>query len=134
VKVAELRVLEKDELTGRLRTARRELYELRFKHAVGQLENWSQIAKARHDIARIMTVLSERELGISTIQVAPPLEAVETAAPKKAKPKRAEFVDEEQEEPAAEAEATAPEAEPEPAAAEPEKPKRARRTRSEKDS
>jgi ribosomal protein L29 len=49
-----------------LRQARRELYELRFKHAVGQLENSSQISKVRHDIARIMTVLGERELGIVT--------------------------------------------------------------------
>jgi large subunit ribosomal protein L29 len=48
----------------RLRTARRELYELRFKHAVGQLENSSQISKVRHDIARIMTVLRERDFGI----------------------------------------------------------------------
>jgi large subunit ribosomal protein L29 len=64
VKVDELRVLEVDELDGRLRQARRELYELRFKHAVGQLENSSQISKVRHDIARIMTVLTEREYGI----------------------------------------------------------------------
>ena len=64
MKVDELRVLEADELGMRLRTARRELYELRFKHAVGQLENWSQISKVRHDIARIMTVLRERDFGI----------------------------------------------------------------------
>ena len=70
MKVDELRVLEVDELGGRLRAARRELYELRFKHAVGQLENSSQISKVRHDIARIMTVLTERDLGI-TIHVAP---------------------------------------------------------------
>jgi large subunit ribosomal protein L29 len=57
-------MLEVDELGGRMRTARRELYELRFKHAVGQLENSSQISKARHDIARIMTVLHERDFGI----------------------------------------------------------------------
>jgi large subunit ribosomal protein L29 len=63
VKVDELRVLEADELGMRLRTARRELYELRFKHAVGQLENSSQISKVRHDIARIMTVLRERDFG-----------------------------------------------------------------------
>ena len=66
MQVDELRVLEVDELDGRLRQARRELYELRFKHAVGQLENASQISKVRHDIARIMTVLSERELGLVT--------------------------------------------------------------------
>jgi len=41
MKVDELRVLEADELGMRLRSARRELYELRFKHAVGQLENSS---------------------------------------------------------------------------------------------
>jgi large subunit ribosomal protein L29 len=64
MKVDELRELEEDQLGDRLRAARRELYELRFKHAVGQLENSSQISKVRHDIARIMTVISERELGI----------------------------------------------------------------------
>ena len=64
MKVDELRILEPDELGMRLRTARRELYELRFKHAVGQLENSSQISKVRHDIARIMTVLRERDFGI----------------------------------------------------------------------
>ncbi|TMC37209.1 MAG: 50S ribosomal protein L29 [Chloroflexi bacterium] len=63
MKVDELRVLEADELGMRLRTARRELYELRFKHAVGQLENSTQISKVRHDIARIMTVLRERDFG-----------------------------------------------------------------------
>jgi large subunit ribosomal protein L29 len=70
MKVDELRVLEEDELGGKLKAARRELYELRFKHAVGQLENSSQISKVRHDIARIMTVLREREFGI-VAQVAP---------------------------------------------------------------
>jgi len=64
MKVDELRVLEADELGVRMKTARRELYELRFKHAVGQLENSSQISKVRHDIARIMTVLRERDFGI----------------------------------------------------------------------
>src|SRR2546423_10890368 len=65
MKVDELRVLEADELGMRLRTSRRELYELRFKHAVGQLENSSQISKVRHDIARIMTVMRERDFGIA---------------------------------------------------------------------
>ena len=104
MKVDELRVLEVDELDGRLRQARRELYELRFKHAVGQLENSSQISKVRHDIARIMTVLTEREYGIvaaspkddlvTSQQVAAPAAkaapeaAAEPAAPVEAKPKR----------------------------------------------
>src|ERR1700681_3681374 len=70
MKVDELRVREEDELAGRLKAPRRELYELRFKHAVGQLENASQISKVRHDIARIMTVLTERQFGI-VAQAAP---------------------------------------------------------------
>jgi large subunit ribosomal protein L29 len=64
MKVGELRALADDELDTRLRSARRELYELRFKHAVGQLENASQLSKVRHDIARIMTVRRERDFGI----------------------------------------------------------------------
>ena len=102
MKVDELRVLEADELSVRMRAARRELYELRFKHAVGQLENSSQISKVRHDIARIMTVLRERDFGIlATVapdQLAPvtvpataeaeaePVEA--EAAPASTKPRR----------------------------------------------
>jgi len=74
MKVDELRVLEADELSIRMRAARRELYELRFKHAVGQLENSSQISKVRHDIARIMTVLRERDFGIVATMVADALE------------------------------------------------------------
>jgi large subunit ribosomal protein L29 len=97
MKVDELRVLEVDELDGRLRQARRELYELRFKHAVGQLENSSEISKVRHDIARIMTVLRERDFGIlasvapdSLEPVTVPAEAepVEVAEAPSAKPKR----------------------------------------------
>ena len=73
MKVDELRILEADELGVRLRTARRELYELRFRHAVGQLENSSQISKVRHDIARIMTVLRERDFGIAPSEPQPEL-------------------------------------------------------------
>jgi large subunit ribosomal protein L29 len=87
MKVDELRVLEADELTGRMRAARRELYELRFKHAVGQLENSSQISKVRHDIARIMTVLRERDFGIVATLVADALEPV--TVPQEAEPAEA---------------------------------------------
>jgi large subunit ribosomal protein L29 len=92
MKVDELRVLEADELSVRLRSARRELYELRFKHAVGQLENSSQISKVRHDIARIMTVLRERDFGIVAAPQAEatpePVAVVEEEAPAKAKRSR----------------------------------------------
>jgi large subunit ribosomal protein L29 len=131
MKVGELRVLEDEELGTRLKTARRELYELRFKHAVGQLDNASQIARVRHDIARLLTVVNERVLGISTIEIpAPEVEEAAVAAPKKARPKRKEFVDEPDEasaEAGVEEEAPVAVAEPEP---EPEqKPKRGRRTK-----
>jgi len=59
----DIRALEGDELSNRLKQARRELYELRFKLAVGQLEDSSQILKTRKDIARILTVIRGRELG-----------------------------------------------------------------------
>jgi large subunit ribosomal protein L29 len=98
MKVDDLRVLEVDELGGRLKAARRELYELRFKHAVGQLENSSQISKVRHDIARIMTVLRERDFGIlaqlapDSIEVAPsPLGAEVPAARGVGSPKLSEL-------------------------------------------
>jgi large subunit ribosomal protein L29 len=92
MKVDELRVLEADELGMRLRTARRELYELRFKHAVGQLENSSQISKVRHDIARIMTVLRERDFGIAPTEPQPEEAAAVAEVPEEEaeapKPKR----------------------------------------------
>jgi large subunit ribosomal protein L29 len=62
VKAEELRTLDIAELEDRLKAARRELYELRFKLAVGQLENHREIRKARKDIARILTVLHQRRL------------------------------------------------------------------------
>ena len=92
MKVEDLRVLEVDELGVRMKTARRELYELRFKHAVGQLENTVEIAKVRRDIARIMTVLRERDLGLVFAAPAPveapAAVAVAVAEDEPAKPKR----------------------------------------------
>ena len=100
MKVDDLRVLEADELGVRLKTARRELYELRFKHAVGQLENASQISKVRHDIARIMTVLRERDFGILASVAEPEATAVAVAEPVEeeapVKPKRTRKKTEEQ--------------------------------------
>jgi len=72
MKADEARVLEADELAGRLKSSRRELYELRFKLAVGQLDDHRQIRKVRSDIARLLTVKRQRELGI---QVEVPAEA-----------------------------------------------------------
>ena len=77
VKVAELHELELDELAGKLRESRRELYELRFKLAVGQLDNHRQIREVRHDIARILTFIRQREMGVVAEA---PAEGAEAAA------------------------------------------------------
>jgi large subunit ribosomal protein L29 len=58
----DLRELDDAELEARLKQSRRELYELRFKLAVGQLENNREIHKVRKDIARIMTVIHQQRL------------------------------------------------------------------------
>jgi large subunit ribosomal protein L29 len=62
---AELRELHDDELQTRLREAKEELFNLRFQTATGQLDNNRQLRNVRHDIARIYTILRERELGLS---------------------------------------------------------------------
>ena len=62
MQVQELRELDAEELSGRLKGARRELFELRFKLAVGQLDNPQQIKTVRREIARILTIVHERLL------------------------------------------------------------------------
>jgi len=69
VKAEDLRTLDGEELTTRLKGARRELYELRFKLAVGQLDDHRQIRKVRKDIARILTVVHARRLGEEILEV-----------------------------------------------------------------
>ena len=62
VKPAELRELPEDELHSRLDVAKEELFNLRFQLATGQLDNPMRIKDVRHEIARILTVLTERQL------------------------------------------------------------------------
>ena len=61
----ELRELGADELLLRLRESKEELFNLRFQNATGQLDNHRRLQAVRRDIARIYTVMRERELGIS---------------------------------------------------------------------
>jgi len=61
----ELRELHDDELDTRLREAKEELFNLRFQMATGQLDNNRRLRTVKHDIARIYTILRERELGLS---------------------------------------------------------------------
>jgi large subunit ribosomal protein L29 len=61
----ELRGAGDEELVTRLRDAKQELFNLRFQVATGQLDNNRRLQTVRRDIARIYTVMRERELGIT---------------------------------------------------------------------
>jgi len=61
LKANELRDMSDDELVERLRETRKELFNLRFQHATGQLDNPRKLGLVRQDIARIMTVQNERK-------------------------------------------------------------------------
>jgi len=61
-KAAELRELPDDELVVRMDAAKEELFNLRFQLATGQLDNPARMREVRHDVARIATVLREREI------------------------------------------------------------------------
>ena len=62
----ELRELTEDELTDKLREFKEELFNLRFQSATGQLANNRRLRVVRQEIARIYTVLRERELVLAT--------------------------------------------------------------------
>ncbi len=66
----ELDELNPVDLEDKLREAKEELFNLRFQAATGQLENNSRLKTVRKDIARIYTLMSERELGIETVESA----------------------------------------------------------------
>jgi large subunit ribosomal protein L29 len=59
---AELRELPDEELYTRMDSAKEELFNLRFQVATGQLDNTARLKELRHDVARIATVLREREI------------------------------------------------------------------------
>jgi large subunit ribosomal protein L29 len=61
-KAAELRDLPEDELFVRMESAKEELFNLRFQLATGQLDNPTRMRVVRHEVARIATVLREREI------------------------------------------------------------------------
>lgn len=81
MKYSELAEMGHEDLLGRLRSSRRELYELRFKLAVGQQENHREIRKVRKDIAQILTAIRSQEMSGVEVEVQPAAEAVEEAAP-----------------------------------------------------
>ena len=60
----ELRQLSAEELTGKVREMMDELFNLRFQAATGQLESHGRLSAVRKEIARVYTIIRERELGI----------------------------------------------------------------------
>lgn len=63
---AELDAMDDEALVAELAKAKEELFNLRFQSATGQLESHGRLKAVRRDIARIYTILRERELGIRT--------------------------------------------------------------------
>ena len=66
VTAGELRELTDDELVDKLRESKEELFNLRFQMATGQLDNNRRLRIVRSEIARVYTVLRERELGLAS--------------------------------------------------------------------
>jgi large subunit ribosomal protein L29 len=85
---SELDTFEDQRLVEELRKAKEELFNLRFQSATGQLESHGRIRAVKRDIARLYTVIRERELGIRATPA-----AVETTKAKKTKAKKADASD-----------------------------------------
>jgi len=60
VKATELRAMSAEDLAKKLADLKQELFNLRFQHAINQLDNPHKIADVKKDIARVMTVLGEK--------------------------------------------------------------------------
>ena len=87
---SDFRELNDVELANRLRETKEELFNLRFQSATGQLDSHGRIRAVKRDIARIYTVIRERELGIR----ATPAPAEVATKAKKTKAKKADAADE----------------------------------------
>ena len=60
MKANEIRELTAEELSAKLKELKTELFNLRFQHAINQLENPHRIAEVKRDIARVMTILQQK--------------------------------------------------------------------------
>ena len=61
MKATELRAMTQDQLNTKLKELKGELFNLRFQHAIKQLDNTHRIVEVKRDIARVMTILHEKE-------------------------------------------------------------------------
>jgi large subunit ribosomal protein L29 len=66
IKASDLRILDEEELEDKLRELKETLFNLRFQHATGQLDNPMRIKETRRDLARVCTVITERKYAIHT--------------------------------------------------------------------
>ena len=64
MKAAQVHDLKDDELLAKLIDAKEEAFNLRFRHATGELENTSRLAVARRDVAKLLTVARERGINV----------------------------------------------------------------------
>lgn len=64
MRVGEIRVLSSEELAKQLESAHRELFDLRFRLATKRLVNHREVRRVKKQIARLKTIMTERELGI----------------------------------------------------------------------
>jgi len=62
-KISELRALTQDELVQEEKSLRKELFNLRFQRTTGELENPMRIRQARKEIAKILTIITEKQKG-----------------------------------------------------------------------
>ena len=62
MKTKEIRELTVDELNTKLKELKEELFNLRFRHAIGQLDNPASLNVCKKDIAKVKTILREKEL------------------------------------------------------------------------
>ena len=63
MKAKEIKEMSNDELVAKLDSLKEELFNLRFRHAIGQLENSASLKNCKKEIAKVKTVLREKELG-----------------------------------------------------------------------
>ena len=93
---AELDTFENERLLDELKKAKEELFNLRFQSATGQLESHGRLRAVKRDIARIYTVIRERELGIRATPVVEAVPAKPARKTKKSEAPAAEATTEEE--------------------------------------
>jgi large subunit ribosomal protein L29 len=65
-RAADIREMSDDEIREQVKTARREIFGLRFQHATGELENTAGLTSAKRDLARALTIARQRGIDIET--------------------------------------------------------------------